>query len=288
MGGALRALVVALLDPASYPDVRRAIPEEMARFGPMAVEPLLAVLTDDDWEVRWNAVEALRKIGDLRAVMPLPKVLTDRVGIVRKAAIDALARFKDARAVGPLAQVLKDELLYFRSAAAEALEEIGALSSDLLVEINRIHAEIEEDNLVRWRRSNESLYWVKSHRGNWNHDDWLQFLESLKSSEFWPMRPEGVRVVLEELKKEYIGGLIELWISLWTQRIEIVYEHDSYYPTQSDALRFRYEALEDLKAEFISIGKPAILPLSKVLNHEDPVVREKTESLLAVIRGFSG
>jgi hypothetical protein len=61
----------------------------------------------------------------------------------------------------------------------------------------------EEENLRRWRESGEARAWVEARQGRWDHNDWLALLESLRRSRFWPLRPESVGLVLEELKQDW-------------------------------------------------------------------------------------
>ena len=72
-----------------------------------------------------EAVEALSKIGDTRAVEPLIAALKDGHMDVRGAAAKALGKIGDARAVEPLVTSLRDEITNVRGAAAEALGKIG-------------------------------------------------------------------------------------------------------------------------------------------------------------------
>ena len=121
-------------------DVRRAAVEALGRLGDVrAVEPLLAMLRDSDvvcaaggrrgagvgwvtygpwsrcwrrcatatWYVRRAAVEALVRLGDVRAVEPLLAMLRDSDGDVRLAAVEALGRLGDVRAVEPLLAMLQ-------------------------------------------------------------------------------------------------------------------------------------------------------------------------------------
>ncbi len=62
---------------------------------------------------------------------------------------------------------------------------------------------IHRENLIRWQRSGQPGLWVKEHKGQWDHEAWLSLLETLRSSSFWPMEPDGVGRVLEQLKIEY-------------------------------------------------------------------------------------
>ncbi len=56
------------------------------------MEPLIAMLKDEDPQVRMNAVTALRWIGDPRAVEPLIRALKDEDEGVQRAAARALSK----------------------------------------------------------------------------------------------------------------------------------------------------------------------------------------------------
>lgn len=64
----------------------------------------------------------------------------------------------------------------------------------------------EAVNLRRWRESGEALRWVQARGGKWNHDDWVALLEQLRGSAYWPMEPDAVGYVLEELKQQVTGS----------------------------------------------------------------------------------
>ncbi len=61
-----------------------------------------------------------------------------------------------------------------------------------------------EENLRRWRQS-AAPAWVEARHGQWNHQDWLDLLESLQRSEYWPLNPDAIGLTLEELKREYLA-----------------------------------------------------------------------------------
>jgi hypothetical protein len=70
----------------------------------------------------------------------------------------------------------------------------------------QLPAATPDDNLKRWQASGQARAWVMAHNGRWDHDDWLALLEELARSPFWPMEPDAVGRVLEELKKEQLNG----------------------------------------------------------------------------------
>jgi len=88
---------------------------------PIAVDPLLNLLKQDNWVQNQDVAEALGKIGDSRAVEPLIKNLSE-FGIGPKAAI-ALGQIGDTLAIKPLIASLGDS--WASDNAAEALAQIG-------------------------------------------------------------------------------------------------------------------------------------------------------------------
>ncbi len=65
-------------------------------------------------------------------------------------------------------------------------------------------ANAEAENLRRWRESGGTRTWVEERQGRWNHDDWLNLLDELKRSSFWPMSVDAVGLALEETKAEWL------------------------------------------------------------------------------------
>ena len=59
------------------------------------------------------------------------------------------------------------------------------------------------DNLQRWRQA-AALAWVTERQGQWNHAQWLQLLDQLRQSEYWPMEEEQVGRALEEAKQQWL------------------------------------------------------------------------------------
>lgn len=92
-----------------------------------AVNPLIAVLSDDDWMVREYAAESLGQIGDRSAVPALIDAMkNNRDRRVRSRAAAALGAIKDFRALEPLIWGLanKDEHWDVRRMAAKSLGKL--------------------------------------------------------------------------------------------------------------------------------------------------------------------
>jgi HEAT repeat protein len=71
-------------------------------------ERLLAMLNDRDWEIRWEAGRAMRRMGG-RALQLLIGALGAEEPHVRDAAVDTLDGLKDERLVAPLLKILRKE-----------------------------------------------------------------------------------------------------------------------------------------------------------------------------------
>lgn len=108
-----------LIDPD--PDVRKSVVMELLHYGETAVDPLIALLMDEDSDVRIHAATALGWVGGRDAVQPLAVALKDPNPYVRRYAARALCWVVDDDAVNDLVEALKDEDNYVRQYAARAL-----------------------------------------------------------------------------------------------------------------------------------------------------------------------
>ena len=125
------ALIIALRT-----DDRRAhtlVVDDLVRIGPMAVEPLLAVLDDPNANVRAGAARALGKIGDTRALRSLVYCLRHDSDVeVRKSAVWAL-HMGGADAVRPLIDALRDADEWVRFGAVIVLAKLGEVAVEPLI-----------------------------------------------------------------------------------------------------------------------------------------------------------
>jgi HEAT repeat protein len=98
--------------------------------GEVAVQSLLEMLNDKDYNAREDAARALGQIGDPRAVLPLIQVLEQQGGnagnhLLASAAAQALGQIGDPRAVPPLFKLLDVAPPLVREAAVRALGRIN-------------------------------------------------------------------------------------------------------------------------------------------------------------------
>lgn len=108
-----------LIDPD--PAVRKAVVMELIQYGETAVDPLIALLMDEDADVRIHAATALGWVGGSAAVQPLLVALQDENTYVRRYAARALCWVVDETAIDGLIEALRDEDSYVRQYSARAL-----------------------------------------------------------------------------------------------------------------------------------------------------------------------
>jgi len=110
-----------------------------------------------------------------------------------------------------------------------------------------------EKNLARWRDSGQPRLWIKDHKGRWNDQDWLSLLDALKQSEFWPMEPDAVGAVLEDLKMDYKPSYDELV----TQLTNVV-SQANYWGSQNGWPAFKdypqYDRIRELGEQINSVA----------------------------------
>lgn len=108
-----------LIDPD--PSIRKAVVMELIQYGESAVDPLTALLMDEDSDVRVHAATALGWVGGQDAVQPLVVALFDTNPYVRRYAARAMCWVVDETAVDGLIEALRDDDNYVRRYAARAL-----------------------------------------------------------------------------------------------------------------------------------------------------------------------
>lgn len=64
----------------------------------------------------------------------------------------------------------------------------------------------EETNLKKLTKSPIAMNFVKKNNGNWNHEEWLGFLDYLKEKGYDPINPDKVGLLLEEKKAQYLAA----------------------------------------------------------------------------------
>ncbi|MBL8153145.1 MAG: HEAT repeat domain-containing protein [Anaerolineae bacterium] len=103
------------------PAVRKGVVMELIQYGEDAIDPLIALLMDEDSDVRIHAATALGWVGGKDAVQPLLVALQDTNTYVRRYSARALCWVVDESAIEGLIQALADPDSYVRQYSARAL-----------------------------------------------------------------------------------------------------------------------------------------------------------------------
>ena len=107
-----------------YPDVRWGAALSLGKTkNPLAVEPLILALADEEAMVRAEAAAALASIG-APALAPLLSFLKGSKGEIRIEVMTALGELKNADAIEPLVQLLENADDNERQAIADAIDAI--------------------------------------------------------------------------------------------------------------------------------------------------------------------
>ncbi|MDD4128101.1 MAG: HEAT repeat domain-containing protein [Methanomicrobium sp.] len=105
--------------------VRENATKSLIECGKKSVLPLMNVLDDPDWIVRYRATEALGLIKDERALNSLTRKLKDAKDHVRYMAAKGLGFFDNKELSLSLVPLLRDENEYVRRITAQSLGNIG-------------------------------------------------------------------------------------------------------------------------------------------------------------------
>ncbi|WP_319578880.1 HEAT repeat domain-containing protein [uncultured Methanospirillum sp.] len=104
---------------------RAATVQKIVLHGEEATEPLVKLLKDPDWRIRYRAAETLGLLRADIAVQELIQTCDDEKDHVRYMAAKALGMIRDVKAVPTLIRLLGDEHQYTRGIAATGLASIG-------------------------------------------------------------------------------------------------------------------------------------------------------------------
>ena len=108
------------------PRIRRYLALALGRLGnPLAADPLLGAVVDEDAETQIHSMWALGALGEMRAVEPLTALLSHRDPGIRKMAAYTLGSLGEPRAAEPLFHALEDDEVDVGWNAAIALSRLG-------------------------------------------------------------------------------------------------------------------------------------------------------------------
>ena len=109
--------------------IRAEACNSLVNSGHKAVLPLIGILDDQNWIVRYRAVEALGLIKDERAINPLTRMLKDPKDHVRYMAAKDMGIFGKKELSMSLIPLLRDENEYVRRITAQSLGKLGGVTA---------------------------------------------------------------------------------------------------------------------------------------------------------------
>jgi HEAT repeat protein len=140
----VNALVERLSDPE--PTVRSWVMKALgAQAHPTAVGPLCDAY-DEETDLRWNAIAALGRLRDPRAIPTVVSALDDDDSGVRRRACRACARLETGAAVTPLCERVRSDVNEgVRREAVDALGRIGTVRPEVVETMSAALAEEDAD-----------------------------------------------------------------------------------------------------------------------------------------------
>ncbi len=193
----LQEAVQASGNSAQLSELNMAL-DSMARHYAPAVQQL--ALEHPEPAVRERAARLLLERRDPRGLRPAVRLAGSGVA----GSFTPLLRDLVREQTGQLTEEDLTALTQLNGPGGENLVELRQLAEQEMQRRRQGHSPAVEVNLRRWRQF-AARAWVEAHRGQWNHQDWLDLLVSLQRSEYWPLKPEEVGQTLEELKREYFA-----------------------------------------------------------------------------------
>lgn len=196
----VKYLIVALSNQSLL--VRIHARKSLVKMGNVSVDPLIKALTNENYNVRCAAAEALGDIKDSRAVNPLHKSLKDSEELVRTFVVEALGKLKDERAIKPLIESLNDEKMIVRKTAIKAL---GNYNNDEVIEV--LILELENDNIEIKSAAIEAL----SKNGNIKSLEFLKKSLNEKSLRIQVKAQKAIKNIQSRCLKNSINKKVEIW-----------------------------------------------------------------------------
>ncbi len=120
--------IPALISLVGHADreVETMLMNVLERFGTVPVQPLIDLMTSDQWKVREQAADILGTIGDKAAIPVLIEALKDEVWQVRFAAVTALGHLGGAQAKAALQVMPEDADQRVQTLVAKLVKRIRA------------------------------------------------------------------------------------------------------------------------------------------------------------------
>lgn len=158
-----------------------------------AINPLINLLNDPNWQIRFSAIEALGKSGNEKALEPLSKCLKDKSASVRRKSIESIGKIIENNSVkltsnvlSALMDSLEDENLNVKLATVKTLETIDCDKINK-EKINKCLENLINDSNSSISNKAKEIFGNRNKKGNvpeWDEKFYKKWLSNLNKSKF--------------------------------------------------------------------------------------------------------
>lgn len=270
--------LIQALKHESVPENREKIVKALKIIkDPRALEPLIWTLMDKDWRVRREVAESLGRIGDSSAVEPLIVALRDKDERVREEVASILGRLKDERAVEPLVNALNDENGRVQQNATDALVLIGIPSIKPLI------YSLKDKNEENRARATTALSKIGEPAIDLLIQSLLDKNHKVRAGAAEALGKIGDSRAEEPLIQALKYGSFKVRGSA-AEALGMIKDERAVEPLAL-ALRDKNKTVRfKAKEALVSIGKPSVESLIKVVRDEDEKNRANAADALGMIR----
>jgi HEAT repeat protein len=175
-------------------NVREDITWVLVRRKDKAIQPLIAALQSETWQMRHNAAHVLGKIANPIATEALMQILHDENPIVVTKTAFALSQIGDTKAIPALVAILGHENREVQSMLLDVLEGFGEKAISALAQA------IQSENWTIREQAADIL-------GHIAHEESISLLKQALKDEIWQVRFAAINALSYHKAKEAIASL---------------------------------------------------------------------------------
>jgi HEAT repeat protein len=186
--------LVAALATETEVMVREDITWALVRRKDQAIQPLIAALQSENWQVRHNAAHVLGKMASPVATDALIGLLQDENTVVVSKTAFALSQIGDVKAIPALVALLGHEKPEVQTTLRDVLETFGVQA------ITALGQALQSENANLREQATEVL-------GQIEHEESISLLKQALNDEIWQVRFAAVTALSYQGAKEAIASL---------------------------------------------------------------------------------
>jgi len=233
---------------------------------PESIEELVYMLLDENLEIKLYSITSLGEIGDSKAIKPLIKFLNNRKWIVRKYSLNALGKIVEC-SIEPFINALDDENCHVREKAVEIIGIRGDENS--MNYLNQVLNDPDDDVRIRaneiLRKHNKINYNVMQENLRKKPDKLDEFIHKIG-------KDKVVEILIEYLEDD-IPEITDKEAEIPEENPEEIPDENTVDQSINALSDGNYSVWWSAKEELKKIGGPAVMPLIKVLDDENPKTR---------------